>query len=49
MEITKNHQERRCVKVKAHGIIARKFVHEPMQTRLKAVDSLVPIGHGQIN
>ncbi|XP_061345027.1 ATP synthase subunit alpha, mitochondrial-like [Gastrolobium bilobum] len=39
--------ERRRVKVKAPGIIERKFVHEPMQTGLKAVDSLVPIGRGQ--
>ena len=31
----------------APGIIARKSVHEPMQTGLKAVDSLVPIGRGQ--
>ncbi|YP_009477621.1 ATPase subunit 1 (mitochondrion) [Nymphaea colorata] len=39
--------ERRCVEVKAPGIIERKSVHEPMQTGLKAVDSLVPIGRGQ--
>jgi F-type H+-transporting ATPase subunit alpha len=39
--------ERRRVEVKAPGIIARKSVHEPMQTGLKAVDSLVPIGRGQ--
>lgn len=32
---------------KAPGIIARKSVHEPMQTGIKAVDSLVPIGRGQ--
>ncbi|OIW01571.1 hypothetical protein TanjilG_09395 [Lupinus angustifolius] len=36
--------ERRRVEVKAPGIIERKSVHEPMQTGLKAVDSLVPIG-----
>jgi F-type H+/Na+-transporting ATPase subunit alpha len=35
------------VEVKAPGIIARKSVHEPMQTGLKAVDSLIPIGRGQ--
>lgn len=35
------------VETKAPGIIARKSVHEPMQTGLKAVDSLVPIGRGQ--
>nr|QIA59934.1 ATP synthase F1 subunit alpha [Fossombronia cristula] len=39
--------ERRRVEVKAPGIIARKSVHEPMQTGLKAVDSPVPIGRGQ--
>lgn len=35
------------IDVKAPGIIPRKSVHEPMQTGLKAVDSLVPIGRGQ--
>ncbi|MDH5409745.1 MAG: F0F1 ATP synthase subunit alpha [Alphaproteobacteria bacterium] len=35
------------VEVKAPGIIPRKSVHEPMQTGLKAVDSLVPVGRGQ--
>jgi F-type H+/Na+-transporting ATPase subunit alpha len=35
------------VEVKAPGIIPRKSVHEPMQTGLKAIDSLVPIGRGQ--
>ncbi len=38
---------RKRVEVKAPGIIARKSVHEPMQTGIKAVDSLVPIGRGQ--
>ena len=33
--------------VKAPGIIPRKSVHEPMQTGLKIVDSLIPIGRGQ--
>ena len=37
---------RRRVEVKAPGIIARRSVHEPMQTGLKAVDSLVPIVAG---
>jgi len=37
----------RRVELKAPGIISRKSVHEPMQTGLKAVDSLVPIGRGQ--
>jgi F-type H+-transporting ATPase subunit alpha len=35
------------VDVKAPGIIPRKSVHEPMQTGLKAIDSLIPIGRGQ--
>ena len=39
--------ERKRVDVKAPGIIARKSVHEPMQTGLKAIDSLIPIGRGQ--
>jgi len=39
--------ERRRVDVKAPGIIPRRGVHEPMQTGLKAIDSLVPIGRGQ--
>src|ERR687884_487057 len=39
--------ERRRVEVKAPGIIPRKSVHEPVQTGLKALDALVPIGRGQ--
>ena len=39
--------ERRRVEVKAPGIMPRKSVHEPMQTGLKAIDSLIPIGRGQ--
>ena len=39
--------ERSRVEVKAPGIIARKSVHEPMQTGLKAIDALIPIGRGQ--
>lgn len=39
--------QRKRVEIKAPGIIPRKSVHEPMQTGLKAVDSLVPIGRGQ--
>ena len=35
------------VEVKAPGIIPRKSVHEPMQTGIKAIDALVPIGRGQ--
>jgi F-type H+-transporting ATPase subunit alpha len=39
--------ERKRVEVKAPGIIPRKSVHEPMQTGLKAIDSLIPVGRGQ--
>ena len=39
--------ERSLVDVKAPGIIPRQSVHEPMQTGLKALDSLVPVGRGQ--
>src|SRR5918998_1177090 len=34
------------VEVKAPGIIPRKSVHEPMQTGIKAIDALIPIGRG---
>jgi len=37
----------RFVEEKAKGIMARKSVHEPLQTGLKAIDALVPIGRGQ--
>ena len=43
----KNVAERRRVDVKAPGIIPRKSVHEPVQTGLKAIDTLIPIGRGQ--
>ena len=39
--------EMRRVDVKAPGIIPRQSVHEPMQTGLKALDALVPVGRGQ--
>ena len=39
--------EMRRVDVKAPGIIPRQSVHEPMQTGLKAIDALIPIGRGQ--
>ena len=37
----------RQIEVKAPGIISRKSVHEPMQTGIKAIDSMIPIGRGQ--
>ncbi len=39
--------EMKRVEVKAPGIIPRRSVHEPMQTGLKAIDALIPIGRGQ--
>ena len=42
-----NTDKRRRVDIKAPGIISRESVSEPMQTGLKAIDSLVPIGRGQ--
>src|ERR1700743_2979902 len=39
--------ERPRVDVKAPGIIPRKSVHEPVQTGLKAIDTLIPVGRGQ--
>src|SRR5689334_14371793 len=39
--------KRRQVEIKAPGIISRKSVHEPMQTGMKAIDSMIPIGRGQ--
>ena len=35
------------VEIKAPGIIARQSVHEPLQTGIKAIDSMIPIGRGQ--
>jgi F-type H+-transporting ATPase subunit alpha len=39
--------EKRFVEEKAPGIMARKSVHEPLQTGIKAIDALVPVGRGQ--
>ncbi|MBK8263272.1 MAG: F0F1 ATP synthase subunit alpha [Nannocystis sp.] len=39
--------ETRVVELKAPGIIARKSVHEPLQTGIKAIDAMIPIGRGQ--
>jgi F-type H+-transporting ATPase subunit alpha len=40
-------KDTRKVEIKAPGIVARKSVHEPLQTGLKAIDSMIPIGRGQ--
>ncbi|HDZ5017242.1 TPA: F0F1 ATP synthase subunit alpha [Campylobacter jejuni] len=42
-----NTNEYRFVEEKAKGIMARKSVHEPLHTGIKAIDTLVPIGRGQ--
>ncbi len=42
-----NSKETRFVELKAPGIVYRKSVHEPLQTGLKAIDALIPIGRGQ--
>jgi F-type H+-transporting ATPase subunit alpha len=42
-----NAKESSRVEVKAPGIIPRKSVHEPMQSGIKAIDALVPVGRGQ--
>lgn len=39
--------ETRRVEIKAPGIVKRKSVHEPMQTGIKAIDSMTPVGRGQ--
>ena len=40
-------EETRVVEIKAPGIVLRQPVHEPLQTGLKAIDSMIPIGRGQ--
>jgi F-type H+-transporting ATPase subunit alpha len=42
-----NAKHSRRVEVKAVGIVGRKSVHEPLQTGIKAIDSMIPIGRGQ--
>lgn len=42
-----NATEHRRVEIKAPGIVRRKSVHEPMQTGIKAIDSMTPVGRGQ--
>ncbi len=40
-------KENRVVEIKAPGIVLRQSVHEPLQTGIKAIDSMIPIGRGQ--
>ncbi len=42
-----NTPHRRRVELKAPGIVGRKSVHEPMQTGIKAIDAMTPVGRGQ--
>ena len=42
-----NSPHTRRVEIKAPGIVARKSVHEPLQTGIKAIDAMIPIGRGQ--
>jgi F-type H+-transporting ATPase subunit alpha len=46
-EIVEQELSYRPIEVKAPGIIARKSVNEPVQTGIKAIDSMIPIGRGQ--
>ncbi|HZK04914.1 MAG TPA: F0F1 ATP synthase subunit alpha [Actinomycetaceae bacterium] len=39
--------ERRALELQAPGVMMRKSVHEPLQTGLKAIDSMIPVGRGQ--
>lgn len=38
---------RRALELQAPGVMARKSVHEPLQTGIKAIDSMIPVGRGQ--
>ena len=40
-------EARRALELQAPGVMARKSVHEPLQTGLKAIDAMIPIGRGQ--
>ncbi len=42
-----NTKDTRKIEIKAPGIVDRKSVHEPMQTGIKAIDAMIPIGRGQ--
>ena len=45
--VTPVYEEHKTVDIKAPGIIMRKSVNEPLQTGVKAIDSMIPIGRGQ--
>src|SRR5680860_1030871 len=40
-------ESRRALELQAPGVMSRKSVHEPMQTGIKAIDAMIPIGRGQ--
>ncbi len=42
-----DHEQKRNIEIKAPGIVVRKSVHEPLQTGIKAIDAMTPVGRGQ--
>jgi len=40
-------KERRALELQAPGVMARRSVHEPLQTGIKAIDAMIPVGRGQ--
>src|SRR6476660_5484645 len=40
-------ETRRALELQAPGVMARKSVHEPLQTGIKSIDSMIPVGRGQ--
>jgi F-type H+-transporting ATPase subunit alpha len=42
-----NSETRRALELQAPGVMARKSVHEPLQTGIKAIDAMIPVGRGQ--
>jgi F-type H+-transporting ATPase subunit alpha len=40
-------EARRALELQAPGVMARKSVHEPLQTGIKAIDAMIPVGRGQ--
>jgi len=46
-DLVVDESSKKRIEIKAPGIIARKSVHEPVQTGIKAIDALLPIGRGQ--
>ncbi|GAA4074462.1 hypothetical protein GCM10023065_31600 [Microbacterium laevaniformans] len=40
---------RRALELQAPGVMQRKSVHEPMQTGIKAIDAMIPVGRGRVS